>query len=72
MYILILVMNIEQGVPDLSDFGDVQEVEFGSDQLPISAIVKKEFQRKIIYNMSPLEVILLLPFLYNSFTAFNR
>ncbi len=45
----------EDGVPDLSDFGDVQEVEFGSDQLPISAIVKKEFQRKIIYNMSPLE-----------------
>lgn len=48
----------EQGVPDLSDFGDVYEVEFGADQLPSSAFVKKEFQRKIIYNMSPLEVIL--------------
>lgn len=43
------------GVPDLSDFGDVYEVEFGADQSPISAVIKKEFQRKIIYNMSPLE-----------------
>nr|CAN78031.1 hypothetical protein VITISV_017532 [Vitis vinifera] len=44
-----------RGVPDLSDFGDVYEVEFGADQSPISAVIKKEFQRKIIYNMSPLE-----------------
>lgn len=42
----------------MSEFGDVYEIEFGPDRLPTTAVVKKEFQRKIIYNMSPLEVIL--------------
>ncbi|XP_044508904.1 methylesterase 17-like [Mangifera indica] len=46
-----------QGVPDLSQFGDVYEFGFGlgGDQPPTSAIVKEEFQRKIIYQMSPPE-----------------
>ncbi|GMP23715.1 hypothetical protein CsSME_00001214 [Camellia sinensis var. sinensis] len=46
-----------KGVPDLSEFGDVYEVGFGlgTDQPPTSALVKKEFQRQIIYQMSPPE-----------------
>ncbi|PPR96068.1 hypothetical protein GOBAR_AA24599 [Gossypium barbadense] len=45
------------GVPDLSQFGDVYELGFGlgAEQPPTTAIVKKEFQRKIIYQMSPQE-----------------
>lgn len=48
-----------QGVPDLSSFGDVYELGFGlgPDQPPTSAIVKKEFQRKILYQLSPQEVL---------------
>ncbi|CAK7340009.1 unnamed protein product [Dovyalis caffra] len=50
--------DIQDGVPDLSSFGDVYELGFGlgSDHPPTSAIVKKEFQRKIVYQMSPQEV----------------
>ncbi|KAF8397096.1 hypothetical protein HHK36_016003 [Tetracentron sinense] len=49
--------DIKDGVPDLSEFGDVYDLGFGlgSDQPPTSAVVKKEFQRKIIYHMSPQE-----------------
>ncbi|KAK3230323.1 hypothetical protein Dsin_002204 [Dipteronia sinensis] len=50
--------DFKHGVPDLSGFGDdVYELGFGlgSDQPPTSAIVKKEYQRKIIYQMSPQE-----------------
>ncbi|KAA8539713.1 hypothetical protein F0562_026405 [Nyssa sinensis] len=49
--------DVKDGVPDLSEFGDVYDLEFGlgHDQPPTSAIVKKEFQRKIIYHMSPQE-----------------
>lgn len=55
MVILICVM---QGVPDLSEFGDVYQLGFGlgQDKPPTSALVKKEFQRKIIYHLSPHEV----------------
>lgn len=51
-------MVVEQGVPDLSEFGDVCEIGFGMgpDQPPTSLLIKKEFQRKIIYHMSPQEV----------------
>ncbi|KAH9702966.1 methylesterase 17 [Citrus sinensis] len=48
----------DQGVPDLSGFGDdVYQLGFGlgADQPPTSAIVKQELQRKIIYQMSPQE-----------------
>ncbi|OVA13706.1 hypothetical protein BVC80_1767g29 [Macleaya cordata] len=49
--------DVKDGIPDLSDYGDVYDLGFGlgPDQPPTSAVTKKEFQRKIIYNMSPLE-----------------
>ncbi|CAJ1970563.1 unnamed protein product [Sphenostylis stenocarpa] len=47
----------KHGVPDLSEFGDVYQLGFGlgQDKPPTSALVKKEFQRKIIYPLSPHE-----------------
>ncbi|KAI4306573.1 hypothetical protein L6164_029837 [Bauhinia variegata] len=47
----------KDGVPDLSEFGDVYELGFGLgyDKPPTSALVKKEFHRKIIYQLSPHE-----------------
>ncbi|XP_048134387.1 methylesterase 17 isoform X2 [Rhodamnia argentea] len=47
----------EQGVPDLSGFGDVHDLTFGlgPDKPPTSTTMKQEFQRSIIYQMSPLE-----------------
>ncbi|KAJ7965168.1 Methylesterase 17 [Quillaja saponaria] len=49
--------DLKDGVPDLSEFGDVYELGFGmgNDKSPTSAVVKKEFQRKIIYHLSPHE-----------------
>ncbi|XP_043701076.1 methylesterase 17-like [Telopea speciosissima] len=45
-------LDIQEGSPDLSD-----ELGFGlgPDQLPTSCFVKKEFQRKLMYSLSPLE-----------------
>ncbi|GAU43548.1 hypothetical protein TSUD_245130 [Trifolium subterraneum] len=47
----------EKGVPDLSEFGDVYELGFGlgHDKPPTSAMMKREFQRKISYPLSPHE-----------------
>ncbi|KAK6945693.1 Alpha/beta hydrolase fold-1 [Dillenia turbinata] len=50
--------DVKLGVPDLSEFGDnVYEFGFalGPEQPPTSAIIRKEFQRKILYHMSPQE-----------------
>ncbi|KAJ9539852.1 hypothetical protein OSB04_026358 [Centaurea solstitialis] len=49
--------DVKDGVPDLSEFGNVYDLEFGLglDQPPTSAIIKKELQRKLVYHMSPLE-----------------
>ncbi|XP_016181749.1 LOW QUALITY PROTEIN: methylesterase 17 [Arachis ipaensis] len=50
--------DLKQGAPDLSEFGDdVYKLGFGlgADKPPTSALVKKEFQRKIIYQLSPHE-----------------
>ncbi|XP_050209624.1 methylesterase 17 [Mercurialis annua] len=49
--------DIQQGVPDLSSYGDVYEAGFGlgSDKPPTSVIIKKQFQRQIIYQLTPLE-----------------
>lgn len=49
--------DIKDGVPDLSEFGDVYDVEFGlgPQQPPTTAVIKREFQRKIAYHMSPHE-----------------
>ncbi|KAK7410807.1 hypothetical protein VNO78_01916 [Psophocarpus tetragonolobus] len=49
--------DLKDGVPDLSEYGDVYKLGFGlgHDKPPTSALVKKEFQRKIIYPLSPHE-----------------
>ncbi|KAJ1431719.1 Alpha/Beta hydrolase fold [Sesbania bispinosa] len=49
--------DLKDGVPDLSEFGDVYQLGFGlgQDKPPTSALVKKELQRKIIYPLSPHE-----------------
>ncbi|XP_057442375.1 methylesterase 17-like isoform X1 [Lotus japonicus] len=49
--------DLKDGVPDLSEFGDVYQLGFGlgRDKPPTSALVKKELQRKIIYPLSPHE-----------------
>ncbi|KAJ0558698.1 putative carboxylesterase [Helianthus annuus] len=53
--------DVKDGVPDVSEFGDVYDFEYGlgPDQPPTSAIVKKELERKLIYNMSPPEDVTL-------------
>ncbi|XP_049358529.1 methylesterase 17-like [Solanum verrucosum] len=49
--------DVKDGVPDLSEFGDVYDMGFGlgPEKPPTSVVVKKSFQREIIYQMSPLE-----------------
>jgi pimeloyl-ACP methyl ester carboxylesterase len=49
--------DVKDGVPDLSEYGDVYELGFGlgPDQPPTTALVKKEYQRKIIYQLCPQE-----------------
>ncbi|PIA59690.1 hypothetical protein AQUCO_00400527v1, partial [Aquilegia coerulea] len=49
--------DVLDGVPDLSEFGDVYDLGFGlgTQQPPTSSVIKKKLQRKIIYQMSPLE-----------------
>lgn len=52
--------DIKDGVPDLSEFGEVNEVYemgfgLGEDCPPTTILIKKELQRKIIYQLSPLE-----------------
>ncbi|KAL2317562.1 hypothetical protein Fmac_031438 [Flemingia macrophylla] len=49
--------DLKDGVPDLSEFGDVYQLGFGlgQDKPPTSVFVKKEFQRKIFYPLSPHE-----------------
>ncbi|KAL8530443.1 hypothetical protein ACS0TY_007469 [Phlomoides rotata] len=55
--------DIKDGVPDLSEFGEVNEVYemsfgLGEDCPPTTILVKKELQRKILYQLSPQEVSL--------------
>lgn len=49
--------DVKDGSPDLSEFGDVNEYGhgFGVDQPPTSVMIKREFQRHIIYHMGPQE-----------------
>ncbi|TMW85215.1 hypothetical protein EJD97_023487 [Solanum chilense] len=52
--------DVKDGIPDLSDFGeaiDVYDMSFGLgvEQPPTSAVIKTSLQRKIIYQMSPIE-----------------
>ncbi|XP_021757968.1 methylesterase 17-like [Chenopodium quinoa] len=45
------------GAPELSRYGDIYDSEYGQghDNPPTSVIFKKEFQREILYQISPLE-----------------
>ncbi|KAK4348679.1 hypothetical protein RND71_031434 [Anisodus tanguticus] len=52
--------DVKDGAPDLSEFGepiDVYDMWFGlgPEQPPTSAVIKTSLQRKIVYQMSPLE-----------------
>ncbi|XP_017639431.1 methylesterase 17 [Gossypium arboreum] len=49
--------DYEHGDPDLSIYGDVCKMTYGlgADQPPTSMIIKEEFQRKILYHLSPIE-----------------
>ncbi|CAL5204197.1 unnamed protein product [Lathyrus oleraceus] len=49
--------DLKDGVPDLSEFGDVYELGFGlgQDKPPTSALIKKQLQRKILYPLTPHE-----------------
>ncbi|KAA0039366.1 hypothetical protein IC582_020586 [Cucumis melo] len=49
--------DIKDGVPDLSEYGDIYNLEFGlgPQQPPTTAVIKREFQRKVAYHMSPHE-----------------
>lgn len=53
---------MEQALPDLSEYGDVNKYidGLGPDQPPTSVLVKPEFQRRIFYNMSPIEVHIII------------
>ncbi|KAI3778066.1 hypothetical protein L2E82_07064 [Cichorium intybus] len=54
---LLTEQDIKDGVPDLSEYGDAFDLEFGLgvNQPPTTATIKKELQRKILYHMSPPE-----------------
>ncbi|AAF19562.1 putative alpha-hydroxynitrile lyase [Arabidopsis thaliana] len=47
--------DMKDGVPDLSEHGDVYELGFGlgPENPPTSAIIKPEYRRKLLYHMSP-------------------
>ncbi|KAK4784137.1 hypothetical protein SAY86_018505 [Trapa natans] len=49
--------DVKDGVLDLSVYGDVHVLGFrkGYDKYPTSILIKKEFQRSIMYQMSPQE-----------------
>lgn len=49
---------MEQGEPDVSEYGEVADLEYGMglDQPPTSTIIKEEFQKRLLYQLSPKEV----------------
>uniref|UniRef100_A0A0E0F1Y4 AB hydrolase-1 domain-containing protein n=1 Tax=Oryza meridionalis TaxID=40149 RepID=A0A0E0F1Y4_9ORYZ len=49
--------DIKDGVPDLSEHGDVYDLTFGlgADHPPTAVALRKEFQRIILYQQSPQE-----------------
>ncbi|XP_058207412.1 methylesterase 17-like isoform X1 [Rhododendron vialii] len=52
--------DIKDGVPNLSEFGDAYDYGYGygPDKPPTSALLKKEFHRDLIYQLSPPEVLI--------------
>ena len=57
IYIYIYIW-IEQGDPDVSEYGEIADLEYGMglDEPPTSVIIKEEFRKRILYQMSPKEV----------------
>ncbi|KAG5558183.1 hypothetical protein RHGRI_008190 [Rhododendron griersonianum] len=51
--------DIKDGVPNLSEFGDPYDYGYGygPDKPPTSALLKKEFHRDLIYQLSPPEAL---------------
>ncbi|PIM98291.1 Carboxylesterase [Handroanthus impetiginosus] len=52
--------DVRDGAPDLSAYGEEKEVYdiglgLGEDHPPTTILIKKELQRKILYQLSPLE-----------------
>nr|TKS09107.1 hypothetical protein D5086_0000096600 [Populus alba] len=48
---------MEQGDPDVSEYGEVADLGYGMgiDQPPTSIIIKEEFQKRLLYHMSTRE-----------------
>ncbi|KAH0460773.1 hypothetical protein IEQ34_008348 [Dendrobium chrysotoxum] len=49
--------DVKDGVPDLSEYGDVciMEYSLGPDKPPTNVALREEFQRKLLYHLSPVE-----------------
>ncbi|KAJ6758271.1 METHYLESTERASE 17-LIKE [Salix koriyanagi] len=49
--------DIKDGEPDVSEYGEVADLEYGMglDQPPTSIIIKEEFQKRLLYQLSPKE-----------------
>ncbi|CAH2054134.1 unnamed protein product [Thlaspi arvense] len=47
--------DLKDGVPDLSEYGDVYELGFGlgPENPPTSALIKSEFRKNLLHHMSP-------------------
>ncbi|OMO83000.1 hypothetical protein CCACVL1_11615 [Corchorus capsularis] len=56
-YGFVTPQDYKDGDPDLSRYGDVNDMIYGEggDQPPTSMIMKQEFQREILYHLSPME-----------------
>ncbi|KAL9380179.1 hypothetical protein Peur_028661 [Populus x canadensis] len=64
----ISVPYMEQGDPDVTEYGEVADLEYGMglDQPPTSIIIKEEFQKRLLYHMSPKEDTILPSMLLRS------
>ncbi|XP_061945717.1 methylesterase 17-like [Populus nigra] len=60
--------DIKDGDPDVSEYGEVADLEYGMglDQPPTSIIIKEEFQKRLLYHMSPKEDTILPSMLLRS------
>lgn len=70
----ILFTIFQQVVADLSEYGDICEYNYGRgpDDPPTTVYLKKEFQRKILYQMSPEEVTTNYIFLLSIFKFYRN
>lgn len=51
----LIVVNL-QGRPDLPNYVYEKEYKLGTNQPPTGIIMKVQFQRQLLYNLSPKEV----------------